>query len=337
MSATTTGAPAAAGVVRAAGAVLWREREGRLEVAVVHRPRYKDWSWPKGKLDPGESVAAAAVREVAEETGLPVVLGAPLPMLRYRTPEGTVKHVRYWAARVATPEDDAALSARPPVAPALLTEIDDVVWVGAQTAAELLTRTMDQRPLAVVQDLWSQGRLATRVVGVARHAHARPRSRWHGEEADRPLTTAGRAQADALVPVLAAFGVRHVVSSPWERCASTMSPYTGLARIGVECVEALTEAAHRSDPGRAAAVVADHLARPRDTVLATHRPVLPTVLAGVAAASRRWTMGTLPTSDPYLRTGELLVAHVTGAGPAARVVAVEHHRPVRRPAAGGPA
>ena len=72
---------------------------------------------------------------------------------------------------------------------------------------------------------------------------------------------------------------------------------------------------------------------PRDAALATHRPVLPTVMDTVAEATRRWTHGVLPGSDPYLRTGEVLVAHVAGAGHKARVVAVEHHRPVRRPAA----
>ena len=65
-------------VVRAAGAVLWRERGGRLEVTLVHRPRYQDWSWPKGKVDPGECEPAAAVREVAEEVGVQVVLGVQI-------------------------------------------------------------------------------------------------------------------------------------------------------------------------------------------------------------------------------------------------------------------
>ncbi|HWS59122.1 MAG TPA: NUDIX domain-containing protein [Actinotalea sp.] len=330
MSASTEPRTAPA-VVHAAGAVLWRERAGRLEVTLVHRPRYKDWSWPKGKLDPGESVAAAAVREVAEETGIDVVLGTPLPMLRYRTPDGTGKQVRYWAAREATAEDAPALAARVPVTPAPLTEIDEVVWVSAATAAELLTRRTDRRPLDVVLDLWTRGRLSTRVVAVARHAQARPRARWNRTEAERPLTPMGRAQADALVPLLAAFGVRRVVTSPWERCRSTVAPYAGRAGLATEGVDALTEAAHREDPTRAAATVAEHLGQPRDVVVATHRPVLPTVLATIEDATRRWTLGMLPAHDPYLRTGELLVAHVTGSGTGARVVAVEHHRPVRQP------
>ena len=96
MTTTGTGAP----VVHAAGAVLWRERAGRMEVALVHRPRYRDWSGPKGKLDPGETTTAAAVREVEEETGTPVVLGVPLPaMSPRRAPRPSAPRARGSARR----------------------------------------------------------------------------------------------------------------------------------------------------------------------------------------------------------------------------------------------
>ena len=317
------------GVVHAAGAVVWRERDGRLEVALVHRPRYRDWSWPKGKLDLGEAAPAAAVREVAEEIGAPVVLGVPLPALRYRTPDGRGKYVRYWAARLATDGDASVVGARPPVERAPLTEIDDVVWVSTPTAAEMLTRATDRAPLGVVEDLWRRERLQTRVLTVARHGQARRRSAHKGDEQTRPLTPVGRQQSVALVPVLAAFGVQEIVTSPWERCLRTVEPYATSAGIPLDTVEALTEAAHAADPGKAGAVVEDHLKDPRDAVLSTHRPVLPAVLTVISRHTRRWTLGRLPRTDPYLRTGELLVAHVTGTGKASRVVAIEHHRPPR--------
>ena len=113
----------AAGPVEAAGALVWRERAGRLQVALVHRPRYRDWSWPKGKLDPGELPPVAAVREVEEETGMAVVLGLPLPGLEYRLADGRPKVVHYWAARVAGRGDEAPLRARPPVPHADRSEI----------------------------------------------------------------------------------------------------------------------------------------------------------------------------------------------------------------------
>ena len=317
------------GVVHAAGAVVWRESDGRLEVALVHRPRYRDWSWPKGKVDPGEALPTAAVREVAEEIGAAVVLGVPLPALRYRTPDGRGKYVRYWAARLATDDDAPAVRARTPVEPAPWAEVDDVVWVSAPTAAELLTRASDRAPLAVVEDLWRRDRLQTHLLAVARHGRARRRSAHRGDEQTRPLTPAGRDQSTALVPVLAAFGVRQVVTSPWERCLRTVEPYARTADLPLDTVEALTEAAHAADPGKVAAVIADHLADARDIVLSTHRPVLPTVLTAISQHTRRWTRGRMPGKDPYLRTGELLVAHVTGTGKSARVVAIEHHRPPR--------
>jgi len=315
-------------MVRAAGAVLWREREGRLEVALVHRPRYKDWSWPKGKLDPDEGEPAAAVREVAEETGASVVLGVPLPPVGYRTPDGNGKLVKYWAARVATDGDDAALSARAPVERAGLDEIDDVVWVSAATATELLTRKEDRPVLETTAALFESGRLDTRVLVIGRHGHARKRSSWSDGEATRPLSGRGLRQADALVPLLAAFGVATVVTSPWERCLRTVTPYAERSSLPVLEVAALTEAAYREDPTAAIAALTTYLTEPRDAVVVTHRPVLPAVMATLEEAIRPWTVGRLPRKDPYLRTGEVLVAHVNRSGRGARVVAVERHRPL---------
>ncbi len=322
-----SGPAATVPVVHAAGALPWRERDGRLEVALIHRPRYRDWSWPKGKLDPGESLPAAACREVAEETGTPVVLGVPLPTLRYRMPDGARKEVRYWAARVATDADAAALDARDLVQRAPLTEIDDVVWVSTSTAADLLTRPTDRTPLTVLTERHATGRLATRVVAVARHGRAKQRSAWKRGEATRPLTAQGEAQARALVDVLSAFGVAEVVTSPWARCVRTMAPYAERTGLTPRELDVLTEEAVRDDPQAAAALVSSLLGHARDAVVCTHRPALSAVLSAVADATRRWTTGTVPDSDPWLRTGEVLVAHVAGTGADARVVAVETHRP----------
>lgn len=311
--------------VHAAGALVWRLRKRTLEVCLIHRPRYRDWSWPKGKLDPGEISPTAAVREVAEETGLDVVLGVPLPSLHYRTPEATLKHVRYWAARVAD-ADAPSLRARPDVAPAPTSEIDDVRWVPVAEAHSRLTRAEDRGPLRALEDLWAAGRLDSRAVAVVRHGRARSRSAWRRSEATRPLTATGRAQADALVPVLATFGADRVLSSPWRRCADTLEPYATAARVPVDEVAALTEAAAASDP-KAAARTMRRLLRSGDAlVVATHRPVLPVVFAEISEATRCWMAGALPAKDPYLRTGEVLVTHVTGSGSATRVVAAETHR-----------
>ncbi|MDT0167164.1 NUDIX hydrolase [Actinotalea sp. AC32] len=322
MTASTEDRP---GTVQAAGALVWRERDGRIELPLVHRPRYQDWSWPKGKLDPGELLPTAAVREVCEEIGEAVVLGVALPSIAYRTSDGKGKRVHYWAARVAGPDDGAALSVRGSVSPAPESEIDEVLWVTPTAAADLLTRRADRLPLERLMWLRERDRLATNAVVVARHGRAQRRSAWKGGEETRPLTGQGRTQAAAMVPVLSAFGVGEVVSSPWERCLRTVTPYAERTGLPVRTVDALTEAAFKEDPAKAAAVVDDLLQNPRGVVVSTHRPVLQSVVDTVNEATRRWTFGSLPTKDPWLKTGEMLVCHVSD-GDRPRVVAVERHR-----------
>jgi 8-oxo-dGTP diphosphatase len=119
--------------VRAAGGVV--VRDGRL--AVVHRPRYDDWSLPKGKLDPGEAWEEAAVREVAEETGLRCELRDELPAVTYTDRKGRPKRVRYWRMVVVgedpfTPDD----------------EVDELRWVDRETALATLTYVHDRELVA---------------------------------------------------------------------------------------------------------------------------------------------------------------------------------------------
>ncbi len=315
-------------VVESAGALVWRVRDDGLQVRLVHRPRYDDWSWPKGKLDPGETFQAAATREVAEETGRPVVLGVPLPGLQYLTPEGRVKRVHYWAARKASRRSDAgALAARAPVPPVSPEEIDDAAWLDADEAALRLTRGADRAPLDALVREHQEGRLATHVVVIARHGKAVTRSAWHGDEQDRPLTPAGHAQAVALVPVLAAYGVEHVVTSRWDRCAQTIAPYAGASGLETVTGDHLTEAQHERSPARVARTVRELLEAERSSALCTHRPVLPTVLDVLGQHSRRAVANALPAHDPFLEPGEMIVAHVARTPKGPRVVAAEKVAP----------
>ncbi|GII98464.1 8-oxo-dGTP diphosphatase [Sediminihabitans luteus] len=315
-------------VIETAGALVWRVREGELQVRLVHRPRYDDWSWPKGKLDPGEAFPTAAVREVAEETGRSIVLGQPLPGLQYLTPEGRVKRVHYWAAQRATKRDDAAaITARAPVHPVSPEEIDASVWLSAEDAARRLTRKVDRVPLAALVAEHEHGRLSTHPVVIARHGKAQARSTWYGDERDRPLTPMGHAQAAAMVPVLAAYGVGRVVTSRWERCATTIAPFAHAAGIMTTRSEQLTEAQHERSPGRVGAVVRAMLEDPQPSVLCTHRPVLPTVLDVLGQHARRSVANALPTTDPFLEPGELIVAHVAQTDKGPRVVAAERVSP----------
>lgn len=124
--------------VRAAGGVVWRrDANGRLEILLVHRPRYDDWSLPKGKCDEGESDADCALREVREETGLTVRLGRELPSTHYRDNKGRPKTVRYWAMEPAPGDDGFTPNA----------EIDEIRWLPAADAVKLLSYDHD-RPVA---------------------------------------------------------------------------------------------------------------------------------------------------------------------------------------------
>ena len=166
-------APRPQRLVRSAGALVWRFTDparvavpgepidpSDIEVLMVHRPRYHDWSWPKGKTENGESLVAAAVREVEEETGQIVTLGAPLTTQRYRLGGGQTKEVHYWVG-TPVPTGHASERLRAPVARAPRTEIDQTEWTSPERAADMLTRRGDRRLLADIVARAREGRLVT--------------------------------------------------------------------------------------------------------------------------------------------------------------------------------
>ena len=328
-------------VVRAAGALVWRERHHRLEVLLVHRPKYDDWSFPKGKVEPGESVRTCAVREVAEETGARIALGQPLETVRYKISDGRRKHVHYWAAR-ELPDEDPSARARAAVSPASAREIDGVAWQRAKKARGLLTHAVDRDLLGSLVDLWEDGKLDTWTFVLVRHARAVKRSVWNrsrasdkrdkeADEATRALTRdQGEVRARALVPVLAAYGVGRVVTSPWRRCADTVAPYARAAGLDVVAQPALTEAAH-SRSSKAARKVVSEVLRHRDApvALCTHRPVLPTVMKVISQYAPGKLLRSVPDRDPWLKTGEILVVHMARRPHGKiRAVSIEKQRPV---------
>ena len=173
-------APRPQRLVRSAGALVWRFADptrvavpgepidpADIEVLMVHRPRYHDWSWPKGKAENGEPLVAAAVREVEEETGQVITLGVPLTTQRYRLGGGQTKEVHYWVG-TPLPADDPATRLRAPVARAPRTEIDQTTWATPEAAADMLTRRGDRRLLADLVARTREGRLATSTIIVLR-------------------------------------------------------------------------------------------------------------------------------------------------------------------------
>ena len=288
--------------VLAAGAVVWRPAKDDLELLVVHRPRHGDWSLPKGKVDPDEQLPVTAVREVLEETSVPIRLGLPLAQMRYEVtrPKPMTKHVSYWVGR---PIGSGDLSHVPD------DEIDEVRWVSASRVKKLLTYERDHELVEQLLNLRERSWHKTRALIVLRHAHAVARSKWEGKDQLRPLSEQGLREAHELVPLLGAFGVSRVVSSPSTRCVQSVEPY--LEHLGAALVldDGLSE--EEADPRKVAKRLRTLAADQRPTVLCTHRPVLPMVLAA---------LGVQP--EPLALAGMVVVHRRRG-----RMIATETYSP----------
>jgi 8-oxo-dGTP diphosphatase len=281
--------------IQAAGVVTFRP--GR-EVLLVHRPKYDDWSFPKGKLERSEHPTAAAVREVAEETGLHVRLGPPLPLQRYSTGR-RMKTVHYWTGRTVAGDDVSTYRPND--------EIDDVQWVRVDKAADLLTYAYDRQTLEHARSV----RRKTHAIVVLRHAAARSRRAWHRDDRERPLLRTGEAQADRLVPVLAAYDAAEVVSSTSRRCVQTLQPYVETTGYELHTRRKLSE--EDATERAVEKIVEELLDVGRGAVICSHRPILPLVFDALGLRSIQ--RGT------ELSPAEMLVVHVRKGS----VVAVERH------------
>lgn len=298
-----------------------------IEVALVHRPKYNDWSWPKGKMEPGESILACATREVEEETGIAPRLEAPLTTQRYQLGSTATKEVFYWLARPQL--SDSALSARAPVKLAPTSEIDRVRWVKPAKALRLLTRRGDRRLMNEALARLAERQLDTRTLVILRHAKAVKRSEWQQGEKTRPLARNGVHQVGQLTGILSAYGVCSLASSPWRRCLATVGPYASLTGAAMSVQAELTETAAREDPDRFRSVIATLLHQTtQPAAVCVHRPTLPPLIGQVALLTPNSLTRSLPQTDPYLRPGEALVIHLSDrADGSPRVVAVETARP----------
>ena len=301
--------------IYAAGAVCWRESGKDLLVAIIHRGRYQDWTFPKGKVDPGETLAEAAVREVKEETGLRVKLGVPLETVSYPLDKSKTKVVHYWAAKVS----DKALSKskfKPDE------EVSEVVWLKASEAFAKLSYQHDRDLLQEVIDLRTNGMLRTKPLIIIRHAHATPRADYVGEDGKRPLLPEGKKQAKELVKLISAYGPKRVFTSPWRRCKDTITPYAKAHRFKIIERGELSEMGNAKGPARTAKVAKGLFKDARSSILCTHRPTLPTitkVLAGYAEPK----LASIILEAKALKPGDFIVLHLTDSGKKPRLVAVE--------------
>ena len=239
--------------VQAAGGVLWRRQDGVVQVAVVHRPRYDDWSLPKGKLDTGELAVNGAQREVLEETGFTGVAGRTLGQSNYRVLDqgrDVPKTVRWWAMRCAAGEFV-------PTA-----EVDHLQWLSPPEALRRVSANRDDGPL----ELFAAHPPETTTVLLLRHGSAGNRQDWDGEDDDRPLDAQGLAQAAAAATVLTAYAPTVVRSAPPLRCLATVEPLARALGLHVEPDPELSELMWHKDPTVVAAAVRRLGAEPATTV-----------------------------------------------------------------------
>ena len=329
--------------VLAAGALVWRLKNDKLQVLVVHRPRYDDWSFPKGKAEPGESMVLTAIREVAEETGRQIVLGRYLGKARRRLVSGRKKRTLYWAAQVL-PEAGPGEGLRAAVKPASKREIDKVRWWKVKKAARKLTHADDKRLLARLVDWYESGQLQVRSLVLVRHAKAVSRATWGygiNSELTRPLVMGrGQAQARDVAALLSAYGVGQLVSSPWRRCVDTLAPYAHGCGLDLHTDEAFTEVSALTAPELMQASFRDLLERgsaldgppepeavgpqgrepglalaeqPEPSyplALCVHRPCLPLLFETLREYMGPELTTKLPDSDPWLRPGQAVVVHL---------------------------
>jgi len=309
----------AAGEIQAAGAVLWRARAGGTETALVHRPRYDDWSFPKGKSLPGEHVLLTAVREVEEETGVRPALGRRLNSLSYLV-DGQPKRVEYWAARPVSGERFTPDS-----------EVDALAWLPLAAARERLSYPRD----VTVLDTFTAGPVDTAPVILLRHAAAVAKKVWrkdgHADDLSRPLSGQGRAQAATLAELLSSFAPARVISSAAERCLASVTPYAERAGVPVTAEPAFTMDGSAPDAGEigwtetpaARQRITEAATAARPVIICAHRQNLPWLLAHACAA-----IGAPAPDGPALQRGAFWVLQVGGQ----RLASAEQHRAESGPA-----
>ncbi len=280
--------------IEAAGTIPWRINEiGEVEVAIVHRPRYDDWSFPKGKLDRGEEIIACAYRETLEETGFDTKLGVYIGQIEYFTPDG-LKKVSYWAAQLKDGQQEFKSNS----------EVDQLLWVEIDTAEEKLTRVGDREILAKFAD----APIDTTPLILLRHAKALVRSEWTGDDDDRPLEGIGQVQAQRMLSIYQAYGLTEIHTSDAIRCYDTVAAMARALGIEMTVTRHLSETTFKKNKDKAldyakdlSEAVAD---QKQPILLCSHNPILPRALERITKKSD------VELPEEKLQPGDAWVVHI---------------------------
>lgn len=307
--------------VYAAGAVLWRRdpESGKVRILVVHRNRHEDYSLPKGKVDPGETLPETAAREVREETGFRVVLGAPLGYIEYDLPNGRHKEVHYWTAEVSE-----RMAKENPFTPN--EEVDRAEWMTLKQARKRLSYERDRDVVEVFAERVERGLERTFALLALRHAKAVPPVSWPGSDDSRPITARGQEQAELVVPILRAYAPGRIVTSTAVRCRATIGPLATALELAPEVAAGISQSAFDAGTAAVGDVVREAIESRTTTVLCSHSPVMPEIVreAGLATGTRPGSL----SRHAMLSTAECAILHIPLSDPQRGVVAAETHGPL---------
>jgi 8-oxo-dGTP diphosphatase len=249
--------------ILAAGAVLWRKSEKKkIEVLIIHRPKYDDWTFPKGKAEIGEPLIACAYREVLEETNIETAFGPYLGEVEYLTNDGK-KKVSFWSAKVVKEKDFKPNA-----------EVDQLKWVEVTKVKEMLTLDTDRKIL----EQFLQIEPDTKPLVLLRHAKAVTRDEWQGEDDDRPLDSYGQNQAKRLLAMYQVFNLEQIHSSDAVRCYDTVIAIAKGLNIKLEVTGKLSESTFKKDKEKAFDYAKELIKSNESVLLCSHNPILPKML-----------------------------------------------------------
>jgi len=248
----------------AAGGVVWRrDLNGEVEVLLVHRPRYDDWSLPKGKLEEGEALISCAYREVLEETGLSIKLGPYVGSVEYFVPDG-LKHVAYWSASLI--EDNSSFHPND--------EVDQIIWLDLESAVLKATRDSDKSIL----ERFGVTPYDSSALIMLRHGKALERAEWQGEDEDRPLQLVGQLQAKRMLSLYQVFGLEEIHTSDAVRCLDTVAQMAKSLKLTPVITNAVSEYTYKKSKEKAIEYAKELIKRNKQVILCSHNPVLPRMM-----------------------------------------------------------
>lgn len=254
-------------MIRAAGALLWRDNSDlSLEVALIHRPRYDDWSLPKGKLEMGETALQCAYREVQEETGIRATFTRQLGTVEYEE-SGQEKRVKYWAAHCALTNSEFVPNE----------EVDQMKWLSPSQALEQATHDSDK---SIIEKFMSEEQHTDTLI-ILRHTKSLERGDWDEADSLRTLDETGFDQAQLLIKHLAPFAIDELYTSDYTRCVQTVTPLAHARGLSITAVPSLNEESFELDPEKAISFANALKQDEKNILICSHNPVIPSMLRGI--------------------------------------------------------